>query len=43
MDARRTVTVGDYKTGPREREYVNQVLDGGRVEVCKPGGARRTG
>ncbi len=27
----RTVTVGDFKAGPRERELVNQVLDSGRL------------
>src|SRR5690606_36558561 len=25
------VTVGDFRAGPREREYVNQVLDSGRL------------
>lgn len=27
----RTVTVGDFKAGPKEREYVNKVLDSGRL------------
>lgn len=31
MDARRTVTVGDFQAGPRERELVAQVLDSGRL------------
>lgn len=32
MDApARTVTVGDFRTGPKEREYVNAVLDSNRL------------
>lgn len=27
----RTVTTGDFKAGPKEREYVNQVLETGRI------------
>lgn len=27
----RTVTVGDFKAGPKEKEYVNKVLDSGRL------------